>query len=84
MKGRVGTPMVTHTIERRTRKSKRMGWCKRCRETIYPGEWISSGKYDTHRYACPDPQDAADDYAKRLTQMSNKRNVINMTNGKKG
>jgi hypothetical protein len=83
MKGRIGTPMVSHKIERRTRKAKHMGWCKRCRDKIYPGEWISSGKFDVHRYECPDPETAAAAYAKRLTAMASKRKFINMTNSKK-
>lgn len=73
MKGRVGTSTVPQTSERRTCKARKMGWCPRCRGQIYPGEWIRTGKFDEHRYECPDPEDAATAYAKRLMAQISKR-----------
>lgn len=79
-KGRVGTPTTLHKIKRprHTIKAKRAGWCQRCRNRIYPGEWIVVGRFDVHRYKCPDPDQASQDYLKRLAAQQDKQKLKGM------
>lgn len=63
-----------HGARGRTAKATQMGWCKRCRSTIYPGEWVRFHLFwDVHRYRCPDPDEAASAYTERLLARREKR-----------
>lgn len=75
MKGRIGTPTNIERVRPRTIKARGKRWCRRCRNTIYPGEWISAGRYDQHRYKCPDPDEAAEAYTKRLVAQQDKKRM---------
>jgi len=57
--GRYG-PSTLHRIPVRTMKARARLWCRKCRHSIYPGEWIRlGGSWAEHKDRCPDPMEAA-------------------------